>query len=129
MRAIEISRPGGPDVLRVAERPMPVPADGEVLIEVKAAGISRADAMQRQGKYPPPPGSSDIPGLEVAGVIAGARRARVRAAHRRRIRAVRRGAARTSAPDTGELEFRRGGDAARKYVHRVRQSFYARRLK
>ncbi|HET6894762.1 MAG TPA: NAD(P)H-quinone oxidoreductase [Candidatus Baltobacteraceae bacterium] len=71
MRAVEILQPGGPEVLRVVERPTPVPADGEVLIQVKAAGVSRADTMQRQGKYPPPPGSSDIPGLEVAGVIDG----------------------------------------------------------
>lgn len=71
MRAVEISQPGDPGVLRVVERPTPVPADGEVLIEVRAAGVSRADTMQRQGKYPPPPGSSDIPGLEVAGVIDG----------------------------------------------------------
>jgi len=69
MRAVEISAPGGPDVLRVVERAKPVPQDGEVVISVKAAGVARADAMQRQGKYPPPPGASDIPGLEIAGVI------------------------------------------------------------
>lgn len=69
MRAVEISAPGGPEVLRVVERPTPVPQAGEVLIAVKAAGMSHADVMQRQGKYPPPPGASDIPGLEVAGVI------------------------------------------------------------
>ncbi|HET9096195.1 MAG TPA: NAD(P)H-quinone oxidoreductase [Candidatus Baltobacteraceae bacterium] len=68
MRVIEISQPGGPGVLRVAERPQPKPKADEVLIAVKAAGVCRADTMQRQGKYPPPPGSSDIPGLEVAGV-------------------------------------------------------------
>lgn len=69
MRAIEISAWGGPDVLRVTERPVPEPQRGEVLIKVLAAGVSRADAVQRQGKYPPPPGASDIPGLEVSGVI------------------------------------------------------------
>jgi putative PIG3 family NAD(P)H quinone oxidoreductase len=69
MRAIEISTPGGPEVLRVVERPKPVAKSGEVSIAVKAAGISRADAVQRQGRYPPPPGAPDIPGLEVAGVI------------------------------------------------------------
>ena len=69
MRVVEICAPGGPDVLRVVERPKPVPRDGEVVIAVKAAGVARADAMQRQGKYPPPPGASDVPGLEVAGVI------------------------------------------------------------
>jgi putative PIG3 family NAD(P)H quinone oxidoreductase len=69
MRVAEISRPGGPEVLRIAERPKPVPSPGEVLIAVRAAGVSRADAIQRQGKYAPPPGASDIPGLEVAGII------------------------------------------------------------
>lgn len=68
MRVIEISQPGGPEVLRVAERSKPQPKADEVLIAVKAAGVCRADAIQRQGKYPPPPGSSDIPGLEVAGI-------------------------------------------------------------
>lgn len=69
MRVVEISAPGGPEVLRIAGRPKPQPGPGEVLIAVKAAGVTRADTMQRQGKYPPPPGASDIPGLEVAGVI------------------------------------------------------------
>lgn len=70
MIAIEISVYGPPDVLRPVERPNPVPGAGEVLIEVEAAGVSRADVLQRQGKYPPPPGASDIPGLDVAGSIA-----------------------------------------------------------
>jgi NADPH2:quinone reductase len=69
MIAIEISSPGGPDVLRAAERPTPVPRTGEVLIRVRAAGVARADVMQRQGKYPPPPGASEIPGLDVAGTV------------------------------------------------------------
>ena len=69
MRAIEISSPGGPRALQVVERPKPEPRPGEVLIQVKAAGVARADTLQRQGKYPPPPGASDIPGLDVAGVI------------------------------------------------------------
>ncbi|MGH9582264.1 MAG: NAD(P)H-quinone oxidoreductase [Bryobacteraceae bacterium] len=69
MIAIEISSFGGPGVLKPAERPKPAPGSGEVLIRVEAAGVSRADLMQRQGKYPPPPGASDIPGLDVAGVI------------------------------------------------------------
>lgn len=69
MRAIEIAQPGGPQVLRVVERPVPVPSAGEVLIAVRAAGVCRADVQQRAGKYPPPPGAPDIPGLEVAGVI------------------------------------------------------------
>ena len=70
MKVVEISAPGGPEVLRVAERPDPVPGPGEVLIDVAAAGVNRPDAMQREGKYPPPKGASDIPGLEVAGRIA-----------------------------------------------------------
>src|SRR5688572_7200117 len=67
--AIEISSPGPPDVLRPIERPDPVPGPGEVLIRVSAAGVNRPDILQRQGFYPPPPGASDIPGLEVAGVV------------------------------------------------------------
>jgi putative PIG3 family NAD(P)H quinone oxidoreductase len=70
MRCVEISSPGGPDVLRLAERPDPVPKAGEVLIAVDAAGVNRPDLMQRRGLYPPPPGASDIPGLEVAGTVA-----------------------------------------------------------
>ena len=69
MRAIEITAFGEPDVLKVVERPDPVPGAGEVLITVAAAGVNRPDLMQRRGKYPPPPGSSDLPGLEVAGRI------------------------------------------------------------
>jgi NADPH2:quinone reductase len=72
MLAIEISQPGGPDVLRAVERPMPHRGPGDVLIRVEAAGVNRPDIMQRQGKYPPPPGASDIPGLEVAGTIVEA---------------------------------------------------------
>src|SRR2546423_320921 len=70
MRAIEITQPGGPEVLQVRERPRPTPVAGEVLIHVAAAGINRPDIMQRKGIYPPPPGASDIPGLEVAGTVA-----------------------------------------------------------
>ena len=66
---IEISVAGGPDVLRVGDRPKPVAGAGEVLIEVAAAGVNRPDVMQRKGMYPPPPGASDIPGLEVAGTV------------------------------------------------------------
>lgn len=72
MKAIEIVRPGGPDVLRLVERPLPVPRDGELLVHVAAAGVNRPDLMQREGKYPPPPGTTDIPGLEVAGTVARA---------------------------------------------------------
>src|SRR5499427_2710577 len=69
MRAIEISKPGGPEVLVIAERPMPSPATGEVLVKVAAAGVNRPDVMQRMGHYPPPPGITDIPGLEISGVV------------------------------------------------------------
>jgi NADPH2:quinone reductase len=71
MQAIEISQPGGPEVLRLAERPEPVPGPGELLIEVAASGVNRPDVLQRAGAYPPPPGASDLPGLEVAGRIVG----------------------------------------------------------
>ncbi|MBC7945536.1 MAG: NAD(P)H-quinone oxidoreductase [Burkholderiales bacterium] len=70
MRAIAITSFGGPEVLRVAELPLPQPGRGEVLIKVGAAGINRPDVLQRSGRYPPPPGASEIPGLEVAGTIA-----------------------------------------------------------
>lgn len=74
MRAIEISRPGGPEVLRLTERPEPVPSTGEVLIRVAASGVNRPDTLQRAGHYPAPPGASDLPGLEVAGTIVGGAR-------------------------------------------------------
>ncbi|MGI9342122.1 MAG: alcohol dehydrogenase catalytic domain-containing protein, partial [Gammaproteobacteria bacterium] len=70
MTVIEIREPGGPEVLIPAQRPLPVPAADEVLIRVAAAGVNRPDCLQRQGAYPPPPGASDVPGLEVAGTIA-----------------------------------------------------------
>ncbi|MCE7796089.1 NAD(P)H-quinone oxidoreductase [Sphingobium sufflavum] len=69
MTAIGISQPGGPEVLTPVTLPTPVPASGEVLIRVAAAGVNRPDVMQRQGKYPPPPGAPVTPGLEVAGDI------------------------------------------------------------
>lgn len=71
MKAVEISTPGGPEVLKLVERPMPEPKSGEVLIKVSAAGINRPDVFQRKGAYPPPPGASDLPGLEVSGEIVG----------------------------------------------------------
>ncbi|WP_119288266.1 NAD(P)H-quinone oxidoreductase [Azohydromonas sediminis] len=71
MKAIEISRPGGPEVLRTVERAAPVPQAGEMLIAVRASGVNRPDVLQRKGAYPPPPGVSDLPGLEVAGTVAG----------------------------------------------------------
>lgn len=69
MRAIEISQPGGPEVLKPVERPVPVPQAGQVVIEVAYAGVNRPDALQRAGQYAPPPGASDLPGLEAAGVV------------------------------------------------------------
>jgi NADPH2:quinone reductase len=69
MTAIEIAEPGGPEALVATRRPMPEPSHGELLIEVAAAGVNRPDVTQRQGGYPPPPGASDIPGLEVAGRV------------------------------------------------------------
>ena len=72
MQAIEISAPGGPEMLRLAERPVPEPGVDEVLIRVAAAGVNRPDILQRMGAYPPPPGASDIPGLEIAGTVVAA---------------------------------------------------------
>lgn len=70
MTAIEITRPGGPEVLKPATVAVPQPGEGELLIKVAAAGVNRPDALQRRGLYPPPPGASPLPGLEVAGTIA-----------------------------------------------------------
>ncbi len=69
MQAVEITRPGPPQVLQLVERPVPAVGTGEVLIRVAAAGVNRPDVMQRQGHYPPPPGTTDIPGLEVSGEV------------------------------------------------------------
>ena len=69
MTAIAITEPGGPEKLAPTRRPVPQPAAGEVLIQVAAAGVNRPDCLQRQGSYPPPPGASDLPGLEVAGTV------------------------------------------------------------
>jgi NADPH2:quinone reductase len=71
MTAIGIKAPGGPEVLVPEERPLPQPGSGEILVKVAAAGVNRPDVMQRQGNYPPPPGAPDIPGLEIAGEVAG----------------------------------------------------------
>ena len=72
MKAITITEPGGPEALELSEVPEPVPAEGEVLVDVAAAGLNRADVMQRRGFYPPPPGASEYLGLEVSGRIAEA---------------------------------------------------------
>ncbi len=71
MRAIEITAPGGPEVLQPCERPVPEPKAGELLIAVQASGVNRPDVLQRKGLYPVPPGVSDLPGLEIAGTVAG----------------------------------------------------------
>jgi NADPH2:quinone reductase len=71
MKAVYISQPGGPEALEIRNVPAPVPGPGEVLIDVVAAGLNRADVQQRKGHYPPPKGASEIPGLEVSGRIAG----------------------------------------------------------
>ncbi|MHA6264632.1 NAD(P)H-quinone oxidoreductase [Arenibacterium sp. CAU 1754] len=69
MRAVEISEPGGPDVLKLTERPVPVPAHGQVVLKVAYAGVNRPDALQRAGAYDPPPDASDLPGLEASGEV------------------------------------------------------------
>src|SRR5215813_9880136 len=69
MTVIAIRAPGGPEVLVPEERAVPTPGAGEVLVKVTAAGVNRPDVMQRRGLYPPPPGASDIPGLEIAGEV------------------------------------------------------------
>ena len=77
MKTIVIREPGGPEVLTCQDLARPEPLAGEVLIKVAAAGVNRPDVLQRMGLYPPPPGVSNIPGLEVAGEIAAARRRRI----------------------------------------------------
>jgi len=80
MRAIAIASFGGPEVLVEVQRPDPVPAAGEVLVRVSASGVNRPDVLQRKGAYAPPPGASDLPGLEIAGVIVGGNAAELAAA-------------------------------------------------
>ncbi|QIE57895.1 NAD(P)H-quinone oxidoreductase [Pikeienuella piscinae] len=70
MRVVEISKPGGPEALTAATRPLPAVAPDQILIRVRAAGVNRPDCLQRAGAYPPPPGASDLPGLEAAGEVA-----------------------------------------------------------
>jgi NADPH:quinone reductase len=69
MTVVEIAAPGGPEQLKTSVRPVPKPGEDEVLVRVEAAGVNRPDVMQRQGRYPPPPGASDLPGMEIAGEI------------------------------------------------------------
>ena len=72
MKVVEIAQPGGPEVLRAAERPVPAPGEGELLIKIAAAGVNGPDLMQRKGLYPPPPGATDLLGLEVSGEVVAA---------------------------------------------------------
>ena len=135
MRAVEITQFGPPEVLKVVERPDPVPAAGEILIDVAAAGVNRPDVIQRLGKYPPPPGASDIPGLEVAGVVAalGAgvarlvdRRSDLRAGGRRRLRRTRGRAARAVPADSGGPDGDPGRGHSRNVLHGLDQRVPAR---
>jgi NADPH2:quinone reductase len=71
MQVVRITRPGGPEVLALVDEPLPEPQGGEVLVRVAAAGVNRPDIQQRRGLYPPPPGASEIPGLDIAGVVEG----------------------------------------------------------
>ena len=79
MRAIAITAPGGPEMLKPMEHPVPVTEAGEILIRVKAAGVNRPDALQRAGLYDPPPGASPLPGLEAAGEVVAVGRAGAKA--------------------------------------------------
>ena len=97
MTVVAISKPGGPEVLVPETRAVPAPGPDEILIKVHAAGVNRPDVAQRSGSYPPPPGASDLPGLEVAGevVAVGSRRYKTQdrrqgdvAGGRRRLRAI-----------------------------------------
>ena len=88
MAFVRIDRPGPPEVLVPDRMAVPQPAEGEVLIKVAAAGINRPDVLQRQGAYPPPPGASDVPGLEVAGEVVGAGPGRGALASRRPVMAL-----------------------------------------
>ena len=76
MRAVIVSEPGGPEALTLTDLPDPEPGPGEVLVRVAATAVNRADTLQRQGFYPPPPGASDVLGLECSGTVAAARRGR-----------------------------------------------------
>ena len=79
MRAVTVSEPGGPEVLTLTELPDPEPGPGEVVIDVAATAVNRADLLQRQGLYPPPPGASEVIGLECSGTVVRRRRRRRRA--------------------------------------------------
>ena len=137
MQVVEISRPGGPDVLKVAKRPVPELKAGEVLIRVAAAGVNRPDCFQRAGAYPPPPDHSDLPGLEVAGTVVKlaedvpameTRRPGLRAHTGWRICSVLRSPRRTLPPIATGLDIRRSGVLAGDHVHGLDQCLRARTL-
>ena len=135
MRYIEIAEPGGPEVLRLATGPVPQPGAGEVLVRIEAAGVNRADLLQRQGHYPPPPGASPVLGMEVSGHIAeigagtswplASGRPGLRPARRRRLCRVLRGARRPVHGRARRCFDSRRGSHSRGCDHRVGQSFRA----
>ena len=121
MAFVRIDRPGPPEVLVPDRMAVPQPAEGEVLIKVAAAGINRPDVLQRQGAYPPPPGASDVPGLEVAGLVAALGPGVVRwqvgdsvmaLVSSRRLRRVLHGTGTAGAAGAGEDGAGRGGGGA-----------------
>src|SRR5471032_2188653 len=69
MKAVRIAKPGGPEVLQLVDEPLPKPGTSEVLVRVAVAGVNRPDVQQRRGLYPPPPGASEIPGLDISGIV------------------------------------------------------------
>ena len=136
MTAIEISTPGGPEVLKPKTMPTPKPAAGQILVKVAAAGVNRPDLMQRAGLYPPPPGHSPLPGLEIAGEVAAvgagvtrwkAGRQGVRARQRRRLRPVLHCRGTHRAADPGGPRHGARGRRARDLLHGVEQRVRARR--
>ena len=136
MTAIAISEPGGPLVLKPEKRDLPELREGEILIRVRAAGVNRPDVQQRKGAYPPPPGASDLPGLEVAGEVAAlgpnVKRWRVgdrglRADAGRRLCRILPGARDQRAAAAGRLHLHRGRGAAGNLLHRLAQCVRARR--
>ena len=136
MRAVVAARPGGPEVLVIETRPRPVPGPGEILVKVEAAGVNRPDVLQRMGFYAPPPGASDMLGLEVAGEVVGARRrrrpisrrsARDGARSRRRLRRLLRRARIERLALAVRADAGRSGGDPRDLFHRLDQRLRPRR--
>ena len=135
MKVVAISAPGGPDVLQLAERPVPQPAAGEVLIKVAAAGVNGPDLMQRKGLYPPPAGASDLPGLEVSGEVVAVGAEATRWTVGDKVTALTNGGgyaeycavdAQHCLPLPEGLGARRRGEPARDLLHRVEQRLHRR---